>query len=63
MNAENHPQSLTDGDEEELINKLADAYKHTETLDSEEWVRIIAEKTNRILAEHPPEECPAKSTL
>ncbi len=56
MNAKNNPPLLTDGDEEELIHKLADAYKQTETPESEEWVRVITEKTNRLIAEQSPEE-------
>ena len=56
MNAKNKPPFLTDGDEEDLIHKLADAYKQTETPESEEWVRVITEKTNRLLAGQLQEE-------
>jgi len=56
MNADKHPPLLTDGDEEDLIQKLADAYRRTEEHDSEEWVRVIAAKTTRILAGQPAED-------
>lgn len=49
MNADTNPPLLTDGDEDQLIHKLAAAYKQTETPESEEWVRVIAEKTSRLL--------------
>ena len=46
MNAKPHLPT----DDDDLIHMLADAYKRTETPESEEWVRVIAEKTNLILA-------------
>ena len=56
MKTEKKPLLLTDGDEDQLINKLADAYKQTESPESEEWVRVITEKTNRLLTEQAAEE-------
>ena len=56
MNLQNDPPLLTDGDEDQLIHKLADAYKQTESPESEEWVRVITEKTSRILTEQAAEE-------
>ncbi len=43
-------------DDDDLIHMLADAYKRTETQESEDWVRVIAQKTNRILADQKADE-------
>ena len=53
MNADNTPPLLAEGDEDQLIHKLAAAYKQIEAPESEEWVRVISEKTTRILAGQP----------
>ena len=58
MNADKNPPLLSGGDEDGLIHKLAAAYKQTETPESEEWVRVIAEKTSRLLTEQARETKP-----
>lgn len=50
MNPEEHPDLLTEDDQERLVEKMADAYKRTETPESEWWVRLIAQKISRILS-------------
>ena len=51
MMTDQQPTLLTEDTDEALVLKLAEAYNHAETPESEAWVRVITAKTILLLTE------------
>lgn len=58
MMTDPQPPFLTEGTDEALIFKLAEAYNRAETPESEAWVRAIAERTSHLLTEQAAQDEP-----